>query len=343
MQIYLHPKYWVYVWAGLFFLWVERAMALDPNPVIDTASPVAGVRLGADRDSFLFYLYSVTPDSSGLADAHDSANANGLPDSTGARVAPRRFVSDLDSMEIIPAALNDWLKMTADIPTEEESAPAPAIARPGLFNKFTFAFLLLILGMFVIAADRDQFRLLVQAYLKPRLFEQYLRQQRSPWTGWSWVRIFFFFVLLSAWISLLSLQSTWMANPSVLGWVKLLALLTLGFSLLFAIHFLMGVAFNHLEWVIGHIGASLTFLQVGVPVAMVAVFLAGTLPTRLGLPIQAGLAVVLALAWHYRLILGWNRALQTKGMGLGYIILYFCLLEILPFLLLLKFASAQIR
>jgi hypothetical protein len=240
-------------------------------------------------------------------------------------------------MIVVPSQWRMWVQAYRHIPKTDSRR----LGNPSQGNRTTTtaAFLIFMFGMLLLTVDWQQFVQMTRAFMFPRLFEQFLRHQSNRLgSGWSIVRVFFFFLLLATCLALhrFRLQAT-PENFAVDGFQIFCMTVSFVVSLLL-IHFLLGVAFAHLEWTKNHLKTTLVFFQSGLPVLMIAVLLTASLPVSTMNGSMMVIAAILIMAWIYRLILGWVKSFHAKGVGLGYIIFYFCLFEFLPLIMLLKYA-----
>jgi len=241
---------------------------------------------------------------------------------------------------VVPKEWDRWANEYAY--TSESNSRAEGAVRLDNGRAATYSFVLLIMGMMLLAADRHRFGLLARAFVQPRLFEQFLRQQGGVQSsGWSIARVFYFFMLFSIWIAIFRQRLEVTTDQLLLDWVQIFGAAVLLLSFLLLIHFLLGLVFDHSEWTSSHLRTTLVFVQFALPFLMIAVLLGATLPVRQVIPSMIIFSVLLFVGWSYRLILGWIRAAHAKGVGFGYIIFYFCLFEVLPILLALKYTTVH--
>lgn len=215
-------------------------------------------------------------------------------------------------------------------------------AHSGNWISTTLSFLLFTLGMLLMAVDRQQTSNMFKAFLIPRLFDQFLRQKsKSHGSAWSIARVLYFFILISFGLAIYRHRLHLTNEAFGFEWLYFLGI-SCSTALLFGlIHLLLGVAFAQKEWTLLHIQTTWFFFQLAIPLLLAGLLLTATLSAKF-LPISlAVITVFLVVAWLHRLILGWMRAFHLKGVGLGYIIFYFCGFEILPLLMFLKYVTVH--
>jgi len=243
---------------------------------------------------------------------------------------------------VVPPEWKHWIHSHQYIP--KDSTQKEGYTREGKAGTATISFLLLTLGLLLIAADRQRFVLMVRAFLIPRLFEQILRQQSSSLgSGWAITRVVYFLILMASCTALYRYRMQQSPGLLTLDGFYIFGMIFLATSILLLVHLLVGLIFNQIEWTINHVQTTWVYLQCSVPILLFATLLTATLPTSQLIPTLCTTAALLMLGWIYRLILGWIRAFHNRAVGLGYIIFYFCTFEILPLLLLLKYATVYLH
>ena len=268
---------------------------------------------------------------------------NSIPvDSTASNFPPTNTDSlfDANSPTLVPAIVvpPEWKIMVQS----DQTISTPDTRRAGLMRKetrtsTTTSFLLFMFGLLLLAVDRQRFLQMSGAFVLPRLFEQFLRQQgNSLGSGWSIARVLYLFILIaSCWVMyqyrmINTLEKLTLEGFQFLGFIGLTAFIFL------TIHIILGMAFSQIEWTISHVQTTWVYFQCAIPIFLTAVLLLTTLPMKYLSGSMFLLTILLLSGWVYRCILGWLRAFHIKGVGLGFIIFYFCLFEFLPLLLFLK-------
>jgi hypothetical protein len=241
-------------------------------------------------------------------------------------------------MIVVPSQWRMWVQAYRHIPKTDSRR----LGNPSQGNRATTttAFLISMLGMFLLAVDWQRFVQMTRAFMFPRLFEQFLRQQSNrQGSGWSVARVFYSLFLLASCVALFRFRVQETTMDFAIDGFQIFCISVLILACLQFIHFLLGVAFAQTEWTYHHIKTNFVFFQCSLPVLLIAVVLTASLPMRMMIGSMMVTAALLLLGWIYRLILGWIKSLNAKGVGLGYIIFYFCLFEFLPLILLLKYAA----
>lgn len=250
------------------------------------------------------------------------------------------------SPTLVPAIVvpPEW-KITVQ---SDQTIATPDTRRAGLMRKetrtsTTTSFLLFVFGLLLLAVDRQRYLLMSGAFVLPRLFEQFLRQQgNSLGSGWSIARVLYLFILIaSCWVMYPYRMNNTLEKLTLEG-LQFLGFFGLTAFIFLTIHIIVGVAFSQSEWTISHVQTTWVYFQCAIPIFLTAVLLLTTLPMKYLSGSMLLLTILLLSGWVYRCILGWLRAFHTKGVGLGFIIFYFCLFEFLPLLLFLKLTSVHL-
>jgi hypothetical protein len=286
--------------------------------------------------------------TTGLTIIQDSGTRSG--DSTQKAVdatVPQHFASDSlkkindpgnASSIVVPGEWQVWVHKYQYTP--KDSTQKEGFVREGSAGTATISFLLLTFGLLLIAADRQRYVHMSRAFLHPRLFEQFLRQQsNSHGSGWAIARFVYFLILMATCIALYRYRMQLTAVPLTLDGLYIFGITFLVLSFFFLMLLLAGLIFDQIEWTINHVQTTWVYFQLTVPVLLFAILLAATLPTSQFIASLLTIAVLLILGWIYRLVLGWIRSFHTSTVGVGYIIFYFCTFELLPLVLLLKYVT----
>jgi len=283
----------------------------------------------------------------GLGQYINQTNSNTV-DST-ASVFPQAYTDSLflaNSPALVPAIVvpPEW-KITVQ---SDQTFAKPDTRRAGLMRKetrtsTTTSFLLFVFGLLLLAVDRQRYLQMSGAFVLPRLFEQFLRQQgNSLGSGWSIARVLYLFILIaSCWVMYPYRMNNTLERLTLEG-IRFLGFIGLTAFIFLTIHIILGVAFSQSEWTISHVQTTWVYFQCAIPIFLTAVLLLTTLPMKYLSGSMLLLTILLLSGWVYRCILGWLRAFHTKGVGLGFIIFYFCLFEFLPLLLFLKLTSVHL-
>ncbi|MEY4144291.1 MAG: hypothetical protein RLZZ335_143, partial [Bacteroidota bacterium] len=140
----------------------------------------------------------------------------------------------------------------------DQTISMPDTRRAGLMRKETMtstttSFLLFMFGLLLLAVDRQRFLQMSGAFVLPRLFEQFLRQQgNSLGSGWSIARVLYLFILIaSCWVMYQYRLNNTLEKISLEGF-QFLGLIGLTAFIFLTIHIILGMAFSQSEWTISH-------------------------------------------------------------------------------------------